>query len=41
MVYGEGMHMGMPVAWAFMWRPDGAWYEEVRRVAAAGETTNW
>jgi hypothetical protein len=22
--------MGLPVAWAFMWRPDGAWYEEVR-----------
>lgn len=30
MVYGEGVHMGLPVVWAFFWRPDGAWYEEVR-----------
>jgi hypothetical protein len=26
--------MGLPVAWAFMWRPDGAYYEEVSSSAA-------
>jgi hypothetical protein len=39
-VYGEGVHMGLPVAWAFMWRPDGAWYEEVRpSLNAVGNST--
>lgn len=37
MVFGEGVHMGLPVAWAFMWRPDGAWYEEVREERVRGE----
>jgi hypothetical protein len=31
--------MGLPVAWAFMWRPDGAWYEEVSRGQAAAAGT--
>ena len=29
MAFGTGKHMGCDVSWAFIWRPDGAFYEEV------------
>ncbi|WIA19987.1 hypothetical protein OEZ85_005860 [Tetradesmus obliquus] len=30
MAFGVGTHMGCEVSWTFIWRPDGAFYEEVR-----------
>jgi hypothetical protein len=29
MAFGVGTHMGCEVSWTFIWRPDGAFYEEV------------
>lgn len=29
MAFGMGKHMGCDVSWTFIWRPDGAFYEEV------------
>jgi hypothetical protein len=35
MAFGVGTHMGCEVSWTFIWRPDGAFYEEVCIKAAA------